>query len=204
MKSSRRSALALLLSIPLAALLLTTYACLPAPVGDPEQSKIDDKLVGAWQSEPDKDGSSWVALLRPWDKRTYYLTFLNAGKKDDATGHMHLKAWLTKIGDATFLTAEALDDLDFAFPKQKDDAAKNDKTWIVGRVDLKDDTLTFRRVNEKSWIVKDLTTRDKIEAAIKAQVDNNELYAEAQVYKRIPRENAAQLDELLKKNKFEH
>ena len=56
----RRWLLPLLLSLPLAAFVLFLGGCLPVGLGDPEASKVDLKLVGAWQ-----DAEHGVVVLLP-------------------------------------------------------------------------------------------------------------------------------------------
>jgi hypothetical protein len=172
------------------------FGCLPAPVGDPEKSKVDDKMVGAWRYTDAATGDTTIALLRAWDARTYHLTTINQKAADKTTEKRHYKGWLTKIGEATFFTMESLDNANFAFP----DPQKK-SFWIVGRVTLKDDVITFRPVAEDSWILKDLATREKLEAAITAQLDNNGLYKREQDFKRIKKEEAAAVEEALKADK---
>jgi hypothetical protein len=190
-----RTTLGLALFAPLAAILLTTLACLPAPVGDPDQSTIDAKLTGAWQAKDGPNDDVILALIRPWDKHTYYLQYMVNEKKDgkDNWNVLHHKAWLTKIGDATFITAEPLDLLDYAFAV--DDPKKY---WVVGRVEIKNNAVTFRMIKEDSWIVKELKTREKLEAAIKAQVDNDELYSDAKTFKKLTKEDANIVEDALK------
>jgi hypothetical protein len=93
-----------------------------------------------------------------------------------------------------------MDSLEYAFPPGPDE--KNEQQWVVGRVEQKGDTVTFRMVNEKSWIVKDLKTREKLEEAIKAQVDNNELYNEAQKFERVPKDKMKMVEDALKDSGF--
>ena len=53
---SRRWLLPLLLSLPLAAIVLHLGACLPVGAGDPETSRVDQRLAGAW-TEIREDGT---------------------------------------------------------------------------------------------------------------------------------------------------
>ncbi len=81
MKSANRTWLAVLLAIPLAVVLLATFACLP-PVGDPEKSKVDDSLNGAWLAV-NRDATpneTVMALLRPWDGKTYFMQYDFGGR----------------------------------------------------------------------------------------------------------------------------
>jgi hypothetical protein len=190
------------LFIPLAAVLLVTFACLPAPIGDPDTSKVDEAFTGAWElvsqgknAAPAGDATS-VALLRPWDKHTYFLTYMSIGKNDDKCPKIeqaHFKTWLTTLGDATFVVAEPADNIDYAFPDEK-----AEHVWIVGKVVLKDDTITFRLVKDDSAIMKDLKTHDQIEGAIKANVNNDELYGDAMKFKKMGKDQAKTVEDALK------
>jgi hypothetical protein len=202
MRNRQRTVLGLALFVPVAAVLLSLFACLPAPVGDPEKSTVDAKLTGAWIGASEKSDDRWIALLRPWDRHTWYLVYLNTKKDGEGkgAGHMHFKAWLTRLGGATFITAEPLETLDYAFPPAAGEKAE--KHWIVGRVDIKDDALTFRLIDLNSWIVKDLKTREKLEDAIKAQVDNKELYGDITTFQRITADKANLVNDALKLHGF--
>src|SRR4051812_33856052 len=98
MNARTRTTLGILLFVPLSVVLLASYACLPAPVGEPEKSAVDAKLTGAWQAvkKEGEDADSRIALMRPWDAHTYYLQYMATEKGKDKTSVMHFKAWLTK------------------------------------------------------------------------------------------------------------
>src|SRR3954467_7008207 len=106
MKPSTRTTLAVVLFLPLAAAILFTFACLPAPVGDPDKSKIDDKLTGAWINH-DKD-ETVLAILRPYDQHTWFLRYLATKPNDTKVNALSYKAWLTTLADHTFITCETL------------------------------------------------------------------------------------------------
>lgn len=105
--SKRKWLLPLLLSLPLAAVILFLGGCLPVGLGDPEASKIDLKLVGAWQDEGDG-----VVVLLPFDGRAYLMRTLEVERTEEGIelepGEGCYKAWLTTIEGRTFLTAQPL------------------------------------------------------------------------------------------------
>jgi len=201
MKASSRTTLGIVLFIPLAAVLLVTFACLPGPVGDPEQSKVDEQLVGAWRAEPTDPGdkSLIVALLRPWDAHTYLLQYIAVETKEGKESHemMPMKAWLTKIGDATFLTAQPMDDLRYAVG---DDGQK--PYWVVMRLDKTPTGMNIRMVDPGSEFIKGLTKREDLEAAIKAHL-NDKIYSsgDATAFKKLGKEDKGFLEALLGKFK---
>ncbi len=72
-----RSRAGLLASILILPILLGVMGCftLPVPIGNPEKSRVDPALTGAWIAEVD-NGEAWVLVFEPFDKRTWLLTWL--------------------------------------------------------------------------------------------------------------------------------
>lgn len=110
--SSRKWLLPLLLSLPLAAVVLFLGACLPVGVGDPETSKVDPTLVGTW-AEVKADGTEGdILVLLPFDGRAYVMRSVRVERTDNKVelqpGEGLYKAWLTTIEGRTFLTARPL------------------------------------------------------------------------------------------------
>jgi len=106
--SSRKWLLPLLLSLPLAAIVLFLGACLPVGLGDPEASKVDARLAGAWAAA---DGNVVVVLL-PFDGRAYLMRSVEVERTEEGVklkpGEGCFKAWLTAVEGRTFLTAQPL------------------------------------------------------------------------------------------------
>jgi hypothetical protein len=198
MTPKNRSLLAVALFVPLAAILLATVACLPAPVGDPEQSKVDETLVGAYRGVPANadDKSSILVLLRPWDAHTYLLDYMQVDMKDGKEERQltQFKAWLTTLGGKTFITAEPKDDLKFVLG---DDGSK--PYWAVLRLDKTAVGLEARLVNVDSDFMKGLTKREEIEAAIKAHATDQALYADPITFKKLSKDDQAFIDDVLSK-----
>lgn len=110
--ASRKWLLPLLLSLPLAAVVLFLGACLPVGVGDPETSRVDARLVGAW-AEVKEDGSDGdIVVLLPFDSRAYLLRSVEVERTNEGVtlkrGEGLYKGWLTTIEGRTFLTAQPL------------------------------------------------------------------------------------------------
>ncbi|MCK6460314.1 MAG: hypothetical protein L6Q95_10530 [Planctomycetes bacterium] len=109
--ASRNWILPLLLSLPVAAVVLFLGACLPVGAGDPEASRIDERLAGTWV-EINEDGSDGdVVVLLPFDGRAYAMRSVKidrsgGGARIESEGLY--KAWLAAIGGVTFLTAQPL------------------------------------------------------------------------------------------------
>lgn len=67
-------------SAAVAGLALVLTACLPAPVGDPEKSRVDERLNGIWYDAKQKH--FWI--FRPWDKRTWLVRFADMQFPEEA------------------------------------------------------------------------------------------------------------------------
>jgi len=203
MKASTRTWLSIALFVPLAVILLGTFACLPVPIGDPAKSKIDPALTGVYRAVPANpaDKVTELAILRPWDERTYLLEYLQSGIKDgkEVRQIQHFRAWITIIADKTFITAEPADDLRFAFG---DDGSK--PYWVVLRVDQVPGGLEVRMVKPDSEYLKNATKREDFEAAIKAHVSDVPLYTDTLSFKKLGKEDQAQVDEVLSKFDTSH
>lgn len=125
-------AMLMLMIIPIFAGLL---ACMPVPIGDPERSRIDPDLSGAWAM--DDGGDVNLYLYQPYDKRTWLvigaqieegseaeiddLDIETAGDvfaalqaypigEDGITSKTTIafKAWLTRLGGEQFMTWESV------------------------------------------------------------------------------------------------
>jgi hypothetical protein len=204
MNAKRRSVLAILLFAPLAAILLATFACLPAPVGDPDKSKVDETISGIYSRQmpaDPTDKTSEIAILRPWDGKTYLLQYLTGGIKDGTEQRQiqHFKAWLTTISDKTFITCEPMDNLSYALG---DDGSK--PFWVVLRLDKTDKGLEVRMVNPDSEFMKGLAKREDIEAAIKAHASDAGLYGDALNFKKQGKDDQALIDAMLSKFDTSH
>lgn len=198
MKPVVRTWISVGLFVPLAAILLATFACLPAPVGEPDKSKVDPALSGIYrlQVTDPEDKTSQIAMLRPWDDHCYLLEYITTGVKDgkEVRKMEHFKCWLTTLSDKTFLTAEPLDNQRFAWG---DDGSQ--PVWVVLRLDKVEGGLEVRMVNPDGDFVKGLTKREELENAIKAHASDQPLYTDALTYKKLTKENQAVLDEALSK-----
>jgi len=145
----------MLVIIPIIAGLL---ACMPVPIGDPERSRVDPGLNGAWLLKSESDLEVYQFL--PWDKRSWLMmgTEIEAGDefegelpaietpegyaaalenlsigKDGITARSVAiyKVWLAKIGGERFMTWEALG------PADKDGRA-SPEMWFVFKVTKND------------------------------------------------------------------
>jgi hypothetical protein len=134
--TSRKWLLPVLLSLPLAAVILFLGGCLPVGLGDPEASKVDAKLVGVWEAVEDGAPKGSLVALLPFDGRAYLMRSAEIERTADGVkvkpGEGCYKAWLTPIDGRLFLTAQPL-----YLKEALGDS--NVPGFMVLRVDLSDD-----------------------------------------------------------------
>jgi hypothetical protein len=83
MQARHRSRLGALLGLFMLPALLGVMACfeLPAPVGNPERSRIDPALNGVWLDGDEDEG--WMFIFEPYDKRTWLVRWVLLEASDD-------------------------------------------------------------------------------------------------------------------------
>jgi len=191
-----RSAGGAVLMLAIIPAIVGLLACMPVPIGDPERSRIDPEITGAWVWL-NKDDSSFF-VFEPYDKRTWLLTGFGIEYGDrrdndtayDLTSYAGLtglienesigadgvtadeitlyKVWRTKLGGEWFMTWE---------PKGLfDNESFVPELWYVFRVDRSDE-----KTLELTMLDGDLfdgveETRRAYERVIKKNARNPELY----------------------------
>jgi hypothetical protein len=191
-----RSGTGFLLAAILLPALLGVMACFPAPVGNPERSRIDPMMTGMWLAE------DAIIVLDPWDKRTWVMSYFEFSVKGDSeqknpdesdenpseeeTPLIELlrenqleidsfsicKTWLTKIKGELFITWESKSLTD-RFP----DVAP--EQWWVFRVRKKDvDELSFDMFNLRYDGFDDIETRSQAEKYIRRHMNDPEFFSD--------------------------
>ena len=144
-------------------------ACMPVPIGDPEKSRIDPEITGAWflNLEGEFDG---IYNYQPFDKRTWLMTGVPIEEGPDyegealeldtpehvarvletmevgtagitATATMTYKVWLSEIGGKTFMVWEPAGAFD-------SDGQLAPEIWLTFRVEKVDkDTIDLYMIN---------------------------------------------------------
>lgn len=169
-----RSFTGLLLALPLAALLLGVVACLPVPVGDPETSKADPALVGAWLATGVDGDKKELYIVRAFDKRTYFVHRLEF--RDEIAGIQPESSWVLKGWHATF-GGEKFICLDILNTKEHlGIGATEEKMYIVGTVKVDGNVCTLNLTNPQSQLVSSIRTQEQAEAVLKEHAKNPSLY----------------------------
>jgi hypothetical protein len=187
-------------SLCLAVVILGIMACLPVPVGDPETSKVDAKLTGAWLLPPEAGDSreAQLYLVAPFDARTYLVRifgYKEADGKIEPSMTGIYKAWLTKLGGQTFVTLDPQmieTSLGWTDPAA---GSKNEIRYFVGKVTAADTSIEVAIVNgakgEDKSLFKDVKTRADAEAVISAHVNDAAIYTDKPLkFQKIDREKA--------------
>jgi hypothetical protein len=177
------------------ACLVALVACLPFPLGDPEKSQLDPKLVGYWKYEKGDEG--YLIALYPFDQRAYALEYVDYKKFDGLPvrkSQVLFKAWLTDVKARTFITLEPLEQ---RMPGAKDDK----KTYPVLKISsAADNGLETRRVNEEFDGFKDVKSSDDVRAVITREVDNPKLYVDDPwIFRRLEADAGREMLEKLRK-----
>ncbi|MGB5335894.1 MAG: hypothetical protein WBN07_09750 [Woeseiaceae bacterium] len=203
MKPRTRSISGALLMLVIIPAIVGLLACMPVPIGDPERSRIDPALSGAWAGSDDED-SAGIWVFEPYDKRTWLLLSLGFTVTEDeaATGDYDLpsdaglkqfiashsvaddivtpqnkiglyKVWRTRLGGEWFMTWE---------PKgvfEGDDFTP--EVWFAFRIRQPDaNTIELTMLGDK--LFKDVEeTRRAFERVVKKNARNPELYTDETV-----------------------
>jgi len=133
MKSTTRSVSSAVLMLAIIPGIVGLLACMPVPIGNPERSRIDPEISGAWLFPSDEEPAFYA--FEPYDKRTWLLTIvpIEQGEEADlahyqlskqvdidrlienesvgkdgptATSVSLYKAWRTRLGGEWFMTLE--------------------------------------------------------------------------------------------------
>lgn len=210
----RRSGVGVLAAILFVPALLGVMGCLelPAPVGDPEKSRIEPGISGVWlQDSEDSEKLLW--MFEPYDKRTWLVRWVQLREKkiieddglelipsDDADdeptalellraerlqaeGVALFKAWRKRISGRSFVTMEVKGILD-------SESGMESGIWWVAEVDLVDDDhLSMNFIKNEFDEIEDGMSRSQLERIIRRNLDNPDLFTTevfGGVFERVP------------------
>lgn len=146
--------------------------CLRFPLGDPEKSTIDPKLVGFWLWEKEDEGV--LAAVYPHDERTYVVEqfdFEKQGTGPRVKRRLVYKAWLTPVGGKTFMTLEPLVQ---RLPGTKEDQ----KYYAVVRVAAAGKDAEIQPLNAEFEPLKGANSAAEVAAVVARELGNPKMYAE--------------------------
>ena len=113
-------------------ILATLNACVPVPLGDPEKSTIDSRLVGAWTW---KEGERTnFAVFRAYDSRTYVVDIMGIeGTLEQPVPKYRgvYKAWIASVKNQPFINLQPIETLS-AIPGED----KRPRQFLIARIAL--------------------------------------------------------------------
>lgn len=155
-------------------LILAVIGCITIPLGDPEKSKIDDKLIGVWLSKPDDDGSQTLFTVTGYDSRTYFVsefTFKKADEKITPGMRIDWKAWLTDVSGQTFATGEMISP-SMLLASKEDNAEK----YGIVKIVHSGDTLTIQSIDDDFVKNSNVQNSQELQDLIAKNLDNAKLF----------------------------
>lgn len=156
---------------------------------------MDPKYLGAWLLAGDHQDQLW--FVHKLDARGYLLQTYTFKRADDMSakiddGPTTCRAWLTPIGNATFVSMEVIRPTLITSPGSED----NKNRFIVARVSLENDQLSVRAVAPDFMKDKDIGTPQQFEQTIKDHLDEKAMYLDTQTFTRVKKDTPA-VQELL-------
>ena len=159
--------------------ILGFVGCITIPLGDPEKSKVDDKLLGAWISAPD-NGKQELFTVVQYDARTCFVSEFEFEKNGDTIkpgGRFDWKMWLVDVKGTQFASMEminpqmALDPQEGNMPAPRSFATA-DKLTITP---VKDDTV--KKAN--------ITTSQQLQDFIADNLSSPDLFSDPLVVTKV-------------------
>ena len=125
-----------LLTAFLSGCLLMLASCLPVPLGDPETSQVDPKLVGAWTEVENADTGN-LYVIAAFDKHGYVVQCVSYTRKGEAfeAKSTTWRAWLTEIKGTRFITFQDI-------PHMADPNWPGGVTYPIAKIELDGNLLT--------------------------------------------------------------
>jgi hypothetical protein len=167
----RRSGLITFVACVLA--LIVSSGCLPFPLGDPAQSKIDSKLVGFWLNDSADDRD--LIAIYPFDEHTYVVQdqklHMDDNKWTPRDTPMLFKGWLTEVKGHRFLCMEPL------FQKI---VPQDHNFYPAMQLETVDSGIKVRLVNADFDPIKSAKNAADELAVVTREIDNPKLYDESQ------------------------
>jgi len=182
---------------------LSLAGCLRVSLGDPERSRVDERLAGFWlapvagekglPTSPEDERT--VYCVRPFDQRTYLVTAMRyrteGGLATEVIGTYTYKAWLTEVGGAPFMTLEFMDPTDVF-------TAERDREWAVLRYELTGESAAIRQV--AASFAKRATTPKELGRLVRDHLADPALYeGEVETCRRLTRGEAEPLLKIFEK-----
>lgn len=156
--------------------------CLKVGLGDPEQAKVDDKLVGIWKTDGDE---KTITVVNKFDSRAYVISSYDYDKDRDIYKPTQecYKAWLAKVGNTQFITLQFLG---------AEAASGKDPVFVVAKIVYDGNKVSIWPV--KDDFAKDIATSEALTKLLSDNLNNaNAFGQDPEVYNRITSEEFQKL-----------
>jgi|GEM_PF-6608523 len=176
-------------------LVLGLGACFKTGIGDPEKSKVDAALIGAWkvQAKEGEAGKDQFWLVRKFDERAYFVQSFEVEHRETGKtlGVLSFKGWLTTLEGQQFLVLENLNDSVYYDPDG------NGVDFFISKIAINKNEVVTQDVNAMAEPLKNIAERGALEKAIAANIGNNAIYGqEKKQYVRATKDEIAMINKL--------
>ncbi len=154
-----------------ALLSLGAIGCLDIPLGDPDQSAIDSRILGYWQGPTNGD----IKELDSVEAADKHALLIRSYRYTEADDGMHRQsqaafiAWLTPVGGQTFITIEARDPLETFMPE-----SERKRAYLIARIAFTGQGITLDPLNDD--VAKPARSPDELAKLIADNSQNAGLY----------------------------
>lgn len=167
--------------------------CLPFGLGDPEQSKVDQKLVGLWLStDPKEDQLLWT--VSQYDAKTYLVTQYSFKRTDNtitAGERASSKAWTTDIAGKSFITLQ-LKTADEFFKQSKD-------VFMVAQLVFDGDSkITAMGISPDFVGKQPVDNAEKFAKFVTENVNDANMYLDAMKFEKLSKDRYPEAKKILK------
>jgi hypothetical protein len=148
--------------------------CISIPLGDPEKSKVDDKLLGAWVTKPGDDGKQTLFTVVQYDARTCLVSQFEFAREGDAikpSGRFDWKMWLVDVKGTTFASME-MKNPQLALEPTGD-------VYTSARIKRDGDSITLQTVKDDLVKNANISTPQQLEDFIGSNLNSPDLFGEA-------------------------
>ncbi len=153
--------------------LMGFIGCISIPLGDPEKSKVDDKLLGAWISKPADDGKQTLFTVVQYDSHTCAVSEFEFGKDGDTikpSGRFDWKMWMVDIKGTQFASME-MKNPQLALEPQSD-------VYASAKIKRDGDSITISPVKDELVKNANITTSQQLEDLIAANLNSPDLFGD--------------------------
>ena len=126
-------------------LALGAVGCLEIPLGSADQSTIDPRVIGFWQTDED-NGKTDLVSVEAADQHVLLIQMYTFRQADDGI-HREAQsayiAWLTTVAGQTFITIEMRDPLE-VFKNEAD----RKRVYMVSQLTFSNDEVSLRQIKD--------------------------------------------------------